>query len=340
MITKNTFGTTPDGRAITEYTITNGCGNSVSVLDYGATVRAIRVFGRDVCLGYDTAEEYAAHGGYLGAVIGRFANRIGGGRFVIDGRLYTLACNEGSNHLHGGEVGFDRQMWAARIDGDALTLSLLSADGDEGYPGNLHAFVTYTFGDDNALRITYAAFSDEDTIFSPTSHIYFNLNGHASGSAMGHTLRIGADEFTPTDAHQIPTGERRAVEGTPFDFRKACAVGARIDEDDEQLRIGGGYDHNFVLRAGADAAAELTGEGSGIGMEVQTDRPGLQLYTANFLTPRAGKGGAQYAERGAVCLETQGFPNAPAIATFPSPILRAGERFASTTVYRFYRGEK
>ncbi len=341
MITKREFGTMPDGKKITEYTLTNSSGNSVRVLDYGCTVRSICVFGTEVCLGYDTAKEYFANDAYLGAVIGRFANRIGGAKFTLNGKTYPLNHNDGENHLHGGAEGFDRRLWDAQVSGEKLVLSRLSPDMEEGYPGDLRVYVTFSLSEENALTIDYAAFCDEDTVFSPTSHIYFNLNGHDSGSAMGHLLKIDADAITPSDAHSIPDGSYLKVDGTPFDFRAAHAVSERIGEADEQLQFAAGYDQNFVLNnhGAVCQVAELTGEKSGITMQVLTDRPGLQLYSSNYLTRRAGKNGATYRERDAVCLETQGFPNATAIAHFPSPVLHAGERFTSKTVYRFLRGK-
>ncbi len=342
MITKAVFGTLPDGRDVTEYTLTNSHGASVSALDYGGIVRNIIVSDRegkpvDVCLGYDTLEEYLRDDAHLGALIGRFGNRICKGRFVLNGRTYSLAVNDPPNHLHGGVHGFDRQLWEGEARDNRLILRRVSPDGEEGYPGTLRVAVTYTLTEENALMIDYEAVSEGDTVFNPTSHIYFNLNGHDRGTVLGHRLRMDSEAVTANDEHSLPTGEYLPVEGTPFDFRKGKTLGEDIDRVDVQLRYGSGYDHNFVVNGTGERrqVAELTGDESGVVMRVLTDRPGMQLYSANYLTPRRGKNGAYYRERDAVCLETQCYPNATEIPHFPSPVLRAGEVFRSETVYHF-----
>lgn len=342
MIEKSRFGVLPDGRDVTEYVLKNPGGAWVSILDHGGVVRSICVPDRsgkltDVCLGYDRIEEYLADDAHLGALIGRFANRIQDGRFELGGKTFQLAVNDPPNHLHGGPGGFDRRLWSGEAADDRLILRLTSPDGEEGYPGTLRVTVTYRLTDDNALEIGYEAVCDADTVFSPTSHIYFNLNGHDRGSVLGHRLAVDSQAITENDSHSLPTGAYLSVEGTPFDFRKEKPLGRDIDAGHIQLEYGRGYDHNFVLgRPGQPRrAAVLTGDESGIVMDVLTDRPGMQLYTANYLTPRTGKGGARYGQREAVCLETQCFPNAPRHPHFPSPVLARGERFKSRTVYQF-----
>lgn len=269
-------------------------------------------------LGYDTQAEYQHHDGYLGAVVGRFANRIGGARFALNGREYRLRANEGENQLHGGAVGFSHRLWTVEAaSGERAVFTLESPDGDEGYPGSLRVRVSYVL-QGASLRIVYEALSDADTVCSLTNHSYFNLAGHASGSAAGQELCIEADAYTPVDASLIPTGEIAPVVGTALDFR--C-----------MRPIGSGYDHNFVLRGGVHARSAE----SGITMAVTTTMPGLQLYTAGVLTERRGKGGAVYARGHGFCLETQHFPDAPNKPWFPSPLLRSGEHYRQETVFAF-----
>jgi len=335
-VTMHHFGALRDGTAVTAARLENSSGATATVIDYGATLQSLCVKDRggrlvDVVLGYNDALQYESHGDYLGGTIGRVGNRIGGARFSLGGREYALAKNDGENHLHGGPMGFDRRMWSMCAEGDAVVCERLSPDGEEGYPGNLRVRVTYTLTEDNTLRIAYDADSDADTLFNPTNHSYFNLNG--GGSAEGHWLQIFADRFCENDAATLPTGRLLPVEGTPFDFRAGKPVGADIGAQDEQLTRAGGYDHNFCL-AGLRAAV-LRGDKSGIEMTTYTDMPGIQLYTANFLSVRAGKGGSTMAPRGAVCLETQLYPNAMNCYGFPSPVLRAGRHMHSETVYAF-----
>ena len=330
------FGTLSSGETVTAARLTNARGMAVTVLDYGATIQSLVVPDRngrpvDVVLGYDTAPEYEAHDGYLGATVGRVANRIGGAAFTLNGTTYRLAANDGENHLHGGLRGFDKYIWDMRTDGSSIICSRLSPDGEEGYPGNLAVTVTITLTEDGALRIAYNADTDADTPINLTNHSYFNLDG--SACVLAHRLQVFADRFCENDAGCLPTGRLLDVAGTPFDFRMEKAVGADIGADDEQLRCGGGYDHNFCLTG--TRAAILRSEASGIRMTVDTDRPGMQVYSGNCLTRRAGKGGRVMNRRDALCLETQLYPNALALSAFPSPILRAGRHLHSETVYSF-----
>ena len=335
-VTTIPFGRTRNGAAVTAYRLENAAGASVTVLDYGATIQSLSVPNAaggltDVVLGYDTVTEYEDNGGFLGATIGRVGNRIGGASFQLGGRTYALARNDGPNHLHGGRRGFDRRMWEAELRDDSLVFSRLSPDGEESYPGDLQVEVTFTLTEDNALRIAYDAVASQDTLVNLTNHSYFNLNG--GGTGLTHTLQVFAHRFAENDDGCLPTGRLLPVEGTPFDFRTPKTIGADIGRDDEQLRRGGGYDHNYVL-AGPRAVV-LRGDQSGIVLTVDTDQPGMQLYTANSLTQRPGKGGTTMGPRDAVCLETQLFPDGIHHYGFPSPILRAGQKMHSETVFSF-----
>lgn len=334
-VTQFSFGRTRGGDPVTAYRLSNGTGMSVTVLDYGATIQSLCVPGRDgavdVVLGYDTIAEYEENGGYLGATIGRVGNRIGGAEFSLGGKAYSLARNDGNNHLHGGMVGFDKQMWQIIPEDDALVCSRLSPDGEEGYPGNLQVRVTFRLNDQNRLLIRYEADADQDTLVNLTNHSYFNLAG--GGSVLDHRLQVSAERITENDAGCLPTGRFINVAQTPFDFRTPKRIGADIDREDSQLACGNGYDHNFVL-CGSPAAV-LRSSASGIEMTVETEMPGMQVYTANALTPRRGKSGPRMEARDAVCLETQLFPNAMACYGFPSPILRAGKHLCSETSFCF-----
>ncbi len=342
------FGTLPDGQRVTIYTLKNRRGAEARIIDYGGTLVSLKVPDRhgrlgDVVAGFDSLEGYLNQTFYIGALIGRYANRIARGRFTLDGARYQLATNNGPNHLHGGVRGFDKVVWRARPlatkAGPALELSYLSHDGEEGYPGNLTARVTYTLTAGNELRIDYDATTDKATVVNLTHHSYFNLAGEGSGDVLRHRLRINAARFTPTDATSIPTGELRAVRGTPFDFTRPTEIGARIEATDEQLRFGSGYDHNYVtdgragtLRRVADVYEPTTGRT----MQVWTTEPGMQFYSANFLAVEGGgKGGHAYPRRSAFCLETQHFPDSPNKPAFPTTVVRPGRRFRSTTIYRF-----
>jgi aldose 1-epimerase len=347
--TKKSFGKTPDGQSVDLYVLTNKSGAEISITNYGGAVVSIKVPDRngkfaDVVLGYDNVDGYVNDKSHFGGIIGRYGNRIAHAHFVLDGKTYTLAKNNGENSLHGGVKGFDKAIWTARIlhakDAQSLELSYLSKDGEEGFPGNLNVSVIYTLKDDNALRIAYSATTDKKTVLNLTNHSYFNLAGQGSGDILGHLLMIQADKFTPVDAALIPTGELRDVAGTPFDFRKPTAVGARIDQEDEQLKLGGGYDHNFVLRRPADVgeslAARVVEPTTGRVLEVWTTELGVQFYTGNFLDGKTpGKGGVAYPRRNALCLETQHFPDSPNQPKFPSVILNPGERYHTITTYKF-----
>ena len=347
--TKRPFGKTPDGQPVDLFVLTNKSGAEVSITNYGGAVVSLKVPDRggklaDVVLGYDGIDGYVNDKSYFGALVGRYGNRIGHAQFVLDGKTYTLAKNNGENSLHGGVKGFNKAVWTAKTlskkDGQLLELSYLSKDGEEGFPGNLKVTVTYTWTDANALKIEYSATTDKKTVVNLTNHSYFNLAGQGSGDILGHLMTIEADKFTPVDSGLIPTGELRDVAGTPFDFRNSTAIGARISQDDEQLKLGGGYDHNFVLRRSAGSseslAARVVEPTSGRVLEVWTTEPGVQFYTGNFLDGKsAGKGGATYPKRSAFCLETQHFPDSPNQPKFPSVALNPGERYHTITTYKF-----
>jgi len=346
---KKSFGKTPGGQPVDLFVLTNKNGAEVSITNYGGAVVSIKLPDRsgkfaDVVLGYDTIDGYVNDKGYFGVLVGRYGNRIAHAQFVLDGKTYTLAKNNGENSLHGGVKGFNKAVWTAKTlskkDGQSLELSYLSQDGEEGFPGNLKVTVIYTLTDSNALKIEYSATTDKKTVVNLTNHSYFNLAGQGNGDILGHLLTIEADKFTPVDSGLIPTGEHRDVAGTPFDFRKPTAVGARIDQDDEQLKLGGGYDHNFVLRrsagSGESLAARVVEPTSGRVLEVWTTEPGVQFYTGNFLDGKtAGKGGVTYPKRSALCLETQHFPDSPNQPKFPSVVLNPGERYHTITTYKF-----
>ena len=332
-VEKKPFGVTKGGEAVNIYCIKNDM-LAVEIMEYGAAIRSLLVqrggAWTDVVLGYDTLREYEENDGYLGACVGRVGNRIGGAGFTLNGKTYTLARNDGENHLHGGVRGFDKYVWTAEELPDGVRFARVSPDGEEGYPGTLHAAASYRL-QGNTLVIEYEASADQDTLCSLTNHSYFNLNG--SGSVLGHTLQINADEFLENSAATLPTGRWLPVAGTPFDFRVPKRVGQDIGTDDIQLRNCGGYDHNFCLTG--ETAAVLRGDVSGITMTVRTTLPGMQLYAANFLTERRGKNGAVYMPRAALCLETQFFPNAMACEDFEKPILRAGELWREHTALIF-----
>lgn len=348
------FGRTPDGHDTRLFTLRSRAGLRAEISDYGGTI--VRLFapdrqGRhdDVVLGFDTLADYVDRSPHFGCVVGRCGNRIAGGTFTLDGRTYRLATNNSPGgrpcHLHGGWRGFDKLIWAAEpattAGQEALRLRLRSPDGDEGYPGTLDVLMTYTLTDDNALRIDYEATTDRATPVNLTHHSYFNLAGAGMGDVLDHTLTLNARAFTPVDAGLIPTGQLASVAGTPFDFTTPHRIGERIGADDEQLRLAGGYDHNFVLESPAAAgglvrAATVVEPASGRRLVVETTEPGVQLYTGNFLTGTlAGKAGRRYAHRGGFCLETQHFPDASNQPSFPSVILRPGRILRSTTIYRF-----
>lgn len=335
------FGVTPSGECVDLITLTNGQ-ISCSILTYGAILNSLLVPGKngapvDVVLGFDTLEEYLSDTQHIGAIVGRYANRIAAGRFSLDNKEYTLAVNNGPNHLHGGIRGFSRRIWTVcDLSNVHVTLSLSATDGEEGFPGNLTAFVTYRL-ENSALRIHYQAQSDKKTPCSLTNHSYFNLNGHASASAMDHKLTLYASHYTPVDSDCLVLGTIDSVEGTPMDFRSPTTIGDRIDDNFEQLRKGSGYDHNYAIDyydGSLRPAALVSSSDAGISMLVETTQPGIQLYTANFLPACGGKGGAFYCARNSLCLETQAFPDSPNRPNFPSSILLPGEHYSHTT--RFY----
>ena len=345
---KIAFGQTADGKRVDLYTLTNAGGMQVKITTYGATVVSLVVPDRngkpaDVVLGYDSLEEYIAGGNYFGCIVGRYANRIAGGKFTLNGTQYRLAANEGGNHLHGGLRGFDKVVWQAQEYEDnsdvGLRLSYKSPDGEEGYPGNLACTVSYTLGAANVLRIEYLAVTDSPTIVNLTNHAYFNLAEAGSGDILNHELMINADWFTPVDTRLIPTGELKSVQGTPFDFTRPTAIGARIDHDHEQLIFGKGYDHNWVLNKDGDGpslAARAMERSSGRTLEVYTTQPGLQFYSGNFLDNRiAAKAGQVYPHRGGFCLETQHFPDSPNRPEFPCTALDLGSKYEHKTIYKF-----
>ena len=339
------FGKMPDGAAIRIYTLTNKNKLQARIADYAGVVVSLNAPDRngrmaDVVLGFDTLPEYLANPTqYFGAIIGRYGNRIGAARFTLNGVEYKLPKNNGENSLHGGGDGFFKRVWKPRVLPDGgLELSYLSKDGEEGYPGNLSVTVTYRLTDANELKINYAATTDKDTVVNLTNHSYFNLKGAGSGDILGHNLMLNAERFTPVDKGLIPTGDLLGVAGTPFDFRKLTAIGARIEQNDEQLKIGAGYDHNWVLNKSGNAltlAARVEEPSSGRTLEVYTSEPGIQFYSGNFLDGSVkGKGGKVYGHRSAFCLETQHFPDSPNHPAFPSTVLKPGQRYQSTTVYR------
>ncbi|NGO40362.1 galactose mutarotase [Limisphaera ngatamarikiensis] len=346
-ITRAPFGVTRDGQPVEVFTLRNANGVEARIINYGGTVLSLKVPDRngqfgDVVLGFDTLAEYEQKSPYFGCLIGRYGNRIAGGRFTLNGVTYQLATNDGPNHLHGGIKGFDKRVWKVERaevtpQGPQLVLSYLSPDGEEGYPGNLHVTATYTLTKDNGLRLDYRATTDKDTIVNLTQHSYFNLAGH--GDILGHVVYLNADRFTPVDATLIPTGELRPVEGTPFDFRKPTAIGARIQQDDEQLRYGRGYDHNWVInkKPGELALhARVVEPTTGRVLEVLSTEPGLQFYSGNFLDGTLkGKYGQVYAHRSGFCMEPQHFPDSPNKPHFPSVVLKPGQEYRNTIIYRF-----
>jgi aldose 1-epimerase len=347
VIKKETFGKTPDG-AVDLYTITNTNGVELRVTNYGGIIVSLRVPDKngslaDVVLGYDNLDGYLTNPAYFGAIVGRYANRIANGKFTVDGAEYHLAKNNRPNSLHGGLKGFNKAIWHAEPftneQGSGLILTYTSKDGEEGYPGNLKTKVTYTLTDKNELQIDYEATTDKATPVNLTSHGYFNLAGEGSGDILKHELMLNADRFTPVDQTLIPTGELRPVKGTPMDFTKSTPVGARINDSYDQLLIGHGYDHNFVVnRKGDDLqlAAHVREPQSGRVLEVYTTEPGVQLYTGNFLDGTIkGKQGHVYNKHGALCLETQHFPDSPNHPDFPTTLLRPGQTYHSRTVYKF-----
>lgn len=331
------FGTLADGTIVTCWALTNEFGMTAEILDYGVTVRSIVVPDRDgkpvdVVLGYDTLEEYMSNGGYLGATIGRFANRIGGAGFTLNGKEYKLYAAKGLHHAHGGKVGFDKRVWSAEQTGDAVRFFRVSPDGEEGYPGNLQVSVTIGWVG-NSLRIFYEATTDQDTILNLTNHSYFNLNGEGNGNVHEHVMQINADQYVPCDQTALPTGELADVEGTAMDFRVPKTIGRDEDNDEPCVKLSRGYDRTMVISG--HPVAVTTGDQSGITMVTDTDQPGVQIYTINGDYGMKGKSGHSYGRRSAFCLETQHYPDCIHHPEWPTCILRAGEKFESFTTYTF-----
>ena len=342
-VKKSDFGKMPDGAAVSLYTVTNGKGMEARIITYGGILVSLKTPDRtgtygDVVLGHDTLADYLADNKtYFGALIGRYANRIGHAQFTLDGVTYKLPKNDGDNSLHGGLKGFDKRLWTGREVPGAEELTYDSKAGEEGYPGNLKAVVTYKVTDDNRLQIRYTATADNDTVVNLTNHTYWNLKG--DGDILGNLVTLNSDKYTPIDGGLIPTGELRPVDGTPFDFRKPAAPGARINQGDPQLKLGKGYDHNWVLNkagSGLGLAARVEETSSGRVMEVYTDQPGIQFYTGNFLDGTVkGKGGKIAGFRSALCLETQHYPDTPNKPSFPAAVLKPGQKYDTTTEFRF-----
>jgi aldose 1-epimerase len=347
-VQKAPFGKTADGAAVDIYTLSNKSGVEAKVSTFGATLVSLKVPDRagklgNVVLGFDSVDNYVKGVPFYGATIGRYGNRIAAGKFTLDGKTYQLPTNDGPNSLHGGVKGFDKRLWKAEVavakDGEALKLTYVSADGEEGYPGALSVTVTYTLHSDNTLSITYDATTTKPTVVNLTNHSYFNLSGNPETPITGEVLSINADTFTPVSATLIPTGVLKPVAGTPFDFRKATPIGLHIEAKDEQLTFGKGYDHNWVLnkpKAGTlTSAAVLSDPVSGRVMEVKTLEPGLQFYSGNFMDGKPAGKGTVYKHRTGLCLETQHFPDAPNHKNFASTVLRPGQTYHTETVLVF-----
>jgi len=343
------FGKLSDGREVDLYTLTNKKGMEVAITNFGGIVVSLKVPDRagkveDVVLGYDSLDGYLTNKAFFGATIGRYGNRIGHGTFTLDGKTYTLPKNDGDNTLHGGLEGFNKRLWAARDvsgqRGPALQLTYLSKDGEEGFPGSLTTKVVFTLTERNEFVIEYSATTDKDTVVNLTNHSYFNLAGQGNGDILGHILKIQGDKITAVDAALIPTGELRRVAGTPFDFTKPTAIGERINQDDPQIKIGKGYDHNWILASGGSATpvpvAEAYEPTSGRLLQVLSTEPGVQFYSGNFLDGTIqGKSGKIYKHRYGFCLETQHFPDSPNHPSFPSTELKPGHTYATTTIFKF-----
>jgi aldose 1-epimerase len=347
-LTRAPFGKTAEGTPVELFTLTNANGLEVRAINYGGIIVSLKTKDRtgklgDVVLGYDDLAGYLKQSPYFGAIVGRYGNRIAKGQFTIDGKTYTLAKNNGPNHLHGGIRGFDKVVWKAepfqKADTVGLVLTHTSPDGDEGYPGTLQARVTYTLNNQDELRVDYHATTDKPTHVNLTQHTYFNLAGDGTRDILGHELSIAADRYTPVDDTLIPTGELAPVQGTPFDFRKPTAIGARIGADDAQLKNGKGYDHNFVLNrtgAGLVPVVRVLEPSTGRTLDIATMEPGVQFYSGNFLDGTIkGKGGHVYKQRYGFCLETQHFPDSPNHPKFPSTLLRPGKAYETSTVFTF-----
>jgi len=348
-ITVESFGTLDDGKAVQLFRLKNRSGMTVEIIDLGGIIVSLEVADAegvfaDVTAGFDIPQTYAEGAGYMGAIIGRYANRISGGKFSIDGVQYSLPQNNGDNSIHGGLTGYDKKIWNTEYSTDLnearLVLTVVSPDGEEGYPGRVNAMVVYTLNDKNQLVIDYSATTDKATVINLTNHAYFNLDGHGAGSILNHEIRINADRYTPVDNTSIPTGAIEDVSGTPLDFRVAKAIGEDIESSHQQIQFGSGFDHNFIINHASPEALTLAAEAyspkSGRVMNVYTDQPGVQFYTGNFLNGSlVGKERAVYDSRQAFCLETQHFPDSPNRPNFPSTVLRPGDRLETRTIFEF-----
>lgn len=338
---KREFGELSDGKIVYAYTLSHKNGMSATILDYGCTLQSLCVKSKnneivDVVLGYDDIQGYEQNAYYFGATVGRYANRIANGTFVLNNKTYNLAINNGPNHLHGGICGFDKKIWnVTTFDNDSVTLECFSKDDEEGYPGNLTVSVTIKFTDNGELSLTYTAICDKDTPLALTNHTYFNLN--LNDSATEQMLKLNANHFTENDQNGIPTGKFIDVVDTPFDFTIPKTIGRDINSSHPQITVGNGYDHNFCLENNGDLYefAKLFSSDTGIVMTASTTEPGVQIYTANFVEPHVGKNSKIYDRRSAICLETQKYPNSPNITDFPNCILRKNEKFTSKTIYSF-----
>ena len=333
-----------ENKNVNLFTMKNNHGTEIKITNYGGIITSIKVKDKnsnftDIVLGFNTLDEYLKEHPYFGALIGRYGNRIAGAEFELNGKIYKLFPNNGKNHLHGGKKGFDKVIWDYEFSDNILKLSYFSLDGEEGYPGNLKISVIYTLTENNELKISYEAVTDADTVLNLTNHSYFNLNGEGSGDILDHKLTLNADYFIPTDSMSIPTGEIKSVTGTPFDFINSTAIGARIEDKEEQLIFAGGYDHNFVINKSTNdqkLAGKIESEKSGIKMDVYTTEPGVQFYTGNYLDGSLNGKSDKYERRSGFCLETQHYPDSPHNLKFPTTVLKKGDVFRSETVYRFY----
>lgn len=343
---KEDYGTTPDGEKVEQYTLRNDAGMEVKIITYGGRITSLTAPDKDdnyenVVLNFDSLDQYLEDNPFFGALIGRYGNRIAQGKFTLDGEEYDLPQNDGENHLHGGEKGFDKVVWTVEeADDTSLKLKYVSEDGEQGYPGRLETIVTYTLTDDNALDVDYEATTDKKTVVNLTQHAYFNLSGNFSEKILDHEVEINADEFVPVNENLIPTGELQEVANTPFDFREPTEVGERIENANEQLESGLGYDHCWVLNeqeSGMRFAASAYHEETGRLLEVHTNEPGIQFYTGNFLdgTLPMPSGEGNYEQRTGFCLETQHYPDSPNQENFPSVVLEPGETYSSKTSFKF-----
>lgn len=344
-VSKTSFGQSPDGQPVELYTLRNRKGMEAQICDYGGIVTTLKVPGRDgklddVVLGYDNLAGYLKNSPFFGCIVGRYGNRIGGAKFTLDGKTYPLAANNGPNSLHGGIKGFDKAVWAVvKATGNSLEMKYTSPDGEEGFPGKLAVTTTYTVTAEDELRIDYQATTDKPTVLNLTHHSYFNLAGQGTGDVLGHEVFINSDKITPVNKDLVPTGDYASVEGTPLDFRTPTTIGARIDSPDQQMQYGSGYDHNWVISKPANLLglqARVYEPKTGRVMEVWSTEPGVQFYTGNFLDGTiTGKGGAVYQRRAGFCFEPQHYPDSPNKPNFPSVVLRPGQTFKSTIIYRF-----